>query len=75
MRSGIQKEALTPKEESKKQSVTQALNTAAGGGFGKPGAINAFLIAMVLFEPGTMRVDGVSKITRMACSAIPASVR
>ena len=57
VRSGIQKEALTPAEEHKKQSVTQALNTAVGGGFGRPGAVNAFLIAMVLFEPGTMRVD------------------
>ena len=57
VRSGIQKEALTPAEEHKKQSVTQALNTATGGGFGRPGAVNAFLIAMILFEPGTMRVD------------------
>ena len=57
VRSGVQKEALTPAEERKKQLVTQALNTATGGGFGRPGAINAFLVAMVLFEPGTMRVD------------------
>ena len=58
VRSGIQKEALTPAEEQRKQVVTQALNTATGGGFGQPGALNAFLIAMVLYEPGTMRVDG-----------------
>lgn len=58
VRSGIQKEALTPAEEHRKQAVTQALNPATGGGFGRPGALNAFLIAMVLFEPGTMRVDG-----------------
>ena len=58
VRSGIQKEALSPVEESKRHSVTQALNPAAGGGFGKPGSVNAFLIAMILFEPGTMRVDG-----------------
>ena len=58
VRSGIQKEALEVGEEKhKKQSVIQALNPEAGGGFGKPGAVNAFLIAMVLFEPGTMRVD------------------
>ena len=57
VRSGIQKEALTPVEENRKQVVTQALNTATGGGFGKPGALNAFLIAMVLYEPGSMRVD------------------
>ena len=58
MRSGIQKEALDPAEERKKQSVIQTLNPEAGGGFGSPGAVNAFLIAMILFEPGTMRVDG-----------------
>ena len=58
VRSGIQKEALTPAEEHKKQAVTQALNPSAGGGFGRPGAVNAFLIAMVMFEPGTMKVEG-----------------
>ena len=58
MRSGIQKEALNPAEEHKKQSVTQALNPEAGGGFGRPGALNAFPYNNGLFEPGTMRVDG-----------------
>ena len=58
VRSGIQKEALEPAEECIKQTVIQSLNPDAGGGFGRPGALNAFLIAMVLFEPGTMRVDG-----------------
>ena len=57
VRSGVQKEALNPAEEHKKNVVTQNLNAEAGGGFGKPGAINSFLIAMVLFEPGTMRVE------------------
>ena len=57
VRSGIQKEAMTPAEEQKKQAVTHKLNPAAGGGFGAPGALNAFLIAMVLFEPGSMRVN------------------
>ena len=41
VRSGIQKESLAPAEEHKKQAVTQALNPAAGGGFGRPGAVNA----------------------------------
>ena len=27
-------------------------------GFGTPGAINAFLVAMLYFEPGSMRVEG-----------------
>lgn len=57
VRSGIQKEPLTPVEEQRKHAVTQALNPAVGGGFGTPGALNAFLIAMVLFEPGSMRVS------------------
>ena len=26
-------------------------------GFGTPGAINAVLVAMVLFEPGTMKIS------------------
>ena len=65
VRSGIQKEALSPAEEHKKHAVTQALNSEAGGGFGRPGAVNAFLIAMALFEPGTMRVeDAESKLPR-----------
>ena len=56
VRSGIQKEAMTPGEEQKKHSVTQKLNPASGGGFGTPGALNAVLGAMVLFEPGTMQI-------------------
>ncbi len=56
VRSGIQKEAMTPGEEQKKHSVTQKLNPASGGGFGTPGALNAVLVAMVLFEPGTMQI-------------------
>lgn len=61
VRSGIQKEPMTPVEEEKKHSVTQRLNPASGGGFGKPGAINAVLIAMTLFEPGTMRINDAEK--------------
>ena len=57
VRSGIQKEVMTPIEEQKKHAVTQKLNPAAGGGFGTPGAINAVLVAMVLFEPGTMKIS------------------
>ena len=57
VRSGIQKEVMTPTEEEKKHSATQKLNPAAGGGFGTPGAINAILVAMVLYEPGTMKIS------------------
>lgn len=58
VRSGIQKEPLSPADQQLKQQVTLKLQPAQGGGFGTPGAINAFLVAMLLFEPGTMTVDG-----------------
>jgi len=58
VRSGVQKEAPTPEEEALKQAATQRLQPAQGGGFGTPGALNAFLVAMLFFEPGSMRVDG-----------------
>ena len=57
VRSGIQKEPMTPEEEQKKHAATQKLNPSVGGGFGTPGAINAVLVAMTLFEPGTMRIS------------------
>ena len=57
VRSGIQSEPMTPSEEEMKHAVTQKLNPAVGGGFGTPGAINAVLVAMVFFEPGTMKIS------------------
>ena len=57
VRSGLQKEPMTPEEEQKKHAATQKLNPSVGGGFGTPGAINAVLVAMTLFEPGTMRIS------------------
>ena len=57
VRSGIQKEPMTPEEEQKKHAATQKLNPNVGGGFGTPGAVNAVLVAMILFEPGTMRIS------------------
>ncbi len=56
IRSGIQKEPLTPDEQLYKDEAIQLLNPSSGGGFGQPGALNAFLISMTLFEPGSMRV-------------------
>ena len=57
VRSGLQKEPMTPEEEQKKHAATQKLDSSTGGGFGTPGAINAVLVAMTLFEPGTMRIS------------------
>ncbi len=58
VRSGVQKEPLTPAEEQHKHWAATRLQPSQGGGFGTPGSLNAFLVAMVLFQPGTMRVDG-----------------
>jgi len=57
VRSGIQKEPLSPPDQQLKQEVTLRLQPAQGGGFGTPGAINAFLVAMLFFEPGSMTVE------------------
>jgi hypothetical protein len=57
VRSGVQKESLSDADQQRKAGATQALSPAAGGGFGAPGAINAFLVAMLYYEPGNMRVD------------------
>ena len=57
VRSGVQKEPLNQRDEMKKSLATNRLQPSQGGGFGTPGAINALLIAMVYFEPGTMKID------------------
>ena len=58
VRSGVQKEALQPAEEQLKNAVTTKLSPSSGGGFGTPGAVNAFLVAMAFYEPGSMQVEG-----------------
>ena len=58
VRSGVQKEPLQPVEEQLKTSATAKLNPGHGGGFGTPGAVNAFLVAMAFYQPGTMQVEG-----------------
>ena len=57
VRSGVQKEPLTQEDEDRKQIAVTKLNPQAGGGFGKSGALNAFLTVMVYFTPGSMKVD------------------
>ena len=57
VRSGVQKEALQAGEEALKARVTSSLQPSQGGGFGTPGAVNAFLVAMAFYEPGSMQVD------------------
>jgi len=58
VRSGVQKEPLTAVDEQLKQRCTERLTPATGGGFNSPGAVNAFLIAMLYYVPGQMKVDG-----------------
>jgi len=58
VRSGVQKEALSPADEQRKQAATVTLTPhLGGGGFGSPGALNAFLVAMLYYLPGAMQVD------------------
>ena len=57
VRSGVQKEPLHPQEEQLKANVTAKLQPNQGGGFGTPGALNAFLVAMAFFVPGSMQVE------------------
>ena len=58
VRSGVQKEPLQPAEDQLKGAVTTKLSPNSGGGFGTPGAVNAFLVAMAFYEPGSMQVEG-----------------
>ena len=57
VRSGIQSEPLTSSDQLIKDKAIQALDPSRNGGFGTPGSTNAFLISMMYFEPGTMKVD------------------
>ena len=58
VRSGIQKEPFTHASALKDQ-VTQTYSFF--GGFGQPGAVNAMLVAMMFYVPGTMKVDDAIK--------------
>ena len=57
VRSGIQSEPLTPGMDQLKDDIKKRLNPELGGGFGQPGSVSAFLVAMTLYEPGTMQVQ------------------
>ena len=57
VRSGIQNEPLSDDDISIKDKCVTLLNPSLGGGFGKPRAINAFLVSMMYFAPGQMKVD------------------
>ena len=57
VRSGVQKEPLDQEDQAIIATATQRLSPESGGGFGKPAALNAFLVAMMYYMPGGMRVD------------------
>ncbi|WP_413441540.1 hypothetical protein [Synechococcus sp. MIT S1220] len=57
VRSGVQNEPLAQRDVTKKAMATTRLQPNSGGGFGTPGAVNAFLVAMLYYLPGAMRVD------------------
>ena len=57
VRSGVQKEALTAQDLQIKERATNQLNPNAGGGFDRPGALRALLVAMMFYIPGSMRVE------------------
>ena len=54
---GIQSQELSDEDVVVKNSFVAKLNPDQGGGFGTDGALNAFLVAMMYFLPGSMRVD------------------
>ena len=57
VRSGIQYQELTPDDDQIKSSAADMLTPSKGGGFGRPGALNSFLVSMLYFLPGTMQVE------------------
>ena len=63
VRSGIQSEPLAPVDSSIRDAAVSKLSPDHNGGFGQPGSINAFLVCMIYFAPGTLTVpDAQSKI-------------
>ena len=57
VRSGIQSVDLSPAEQGVKDKATAILDPSKNGGFGSPGSTNAFLVALMYFLPGSVRVD------------------
>ena len=57
VRSGVQKEPLQPTEDQLKAAATAKLQPSSGGGFGTPGAVNALIVAMIFYAPGSMQVE------------------
>ena len=50
-------EPLSNEDNVLKTDCVARLNPSSGGGFGTPRSTNAFLVAMMYFSPGEMKVD------------------
>ena len=57
VRSGIQNEPMEEEDQQIKQQAVIRLQPSKGGGFGTPGALNAFIVSMLFYIPGTMQVE------------------
>ena len=57
VRSGVQKEPMSADDQAFKERAVELLTPSQGGGFDAPKATNAFLIAMMFYVPGSMKVD------------------
>ena len=57
VRSGIQNADLNEDDVAFKAKAKTMLNPNEGGGFDKAGAVNAILVAMIYYVPGSMKVD------------------
>ena len=66
VRSGIQSVPLSPEMKKIKESVSK-IDSIARGGFSSPGAISAFLVAMMLYEPGSIWLMMLSTNCLLGC--------
>ena len=57
VRSGIQSQQSSPADISIKNKATQMLDPSQNGGFGTPGSVNAFLVALLYYLPGSVRIE------------------
>ena len=57
VRCGIQSQDLSQIDDEIKTTAVKTLSPGMGGGFDKPGATNALLIALLYFEPGTLTIN------------------
>ena len=57
VRSGIQKFEISSEDQFLKEKSTTKLDPSQNGGFGTPGSTNAFIVALMYYVPGSVKVD------------------